>query len=308
MTKKSIIDSLKLLCSEDEIIVNSELNKFSEYAPIAEYIENLKINVKPETATTELIRYLLKDIIEGKVGSEVNYEGSFIDIIISEKGVGNPICLELKPLFKFDKKKNILKQEDFKYEPHQIQIQKYLRKERVEYVILTNINKAYIFSRVALIDFKPFVEFTLAEIFDDYLIYENLWDAVRRYEDNLTLSELDNEFFIDLKKWYHELSLIKFKPNNNISKEEMIVLFLNKFIFIKTLEDYGLVPYRFIQDEYERYVFKWKAKGYEIVFRQFFNEIEEFFEMYYDTELFTSNFWTFIEETDNNINQFQNVF
>ncbi len=307
MTKKEIIESLKNLCQNDSISIGLDLFEKSAYPPIREYLEHLTINVKPETAASELLRHLLHDLIGGRVGSEVNYEGSFIDFIIRESS-SNPLCLELKPLFKIDKKKNTLNQIDFKYQPHQQQIQKYLRHERVEYVILTNINKTYIFSRAALLDFKPFIETTLHEIFEDYLLYENFWDTVRRYEDNLTLAELGNEFFRDLKKWYEQLSVVKFKENGHISKDEMIVLFLNKFIFIKTLEDYGLVPYRFIQDEYERYVFKWKAKGYEIVFKHFFHEIEQFFEMYYDTELFNTNFWAFIEEGEANIDNFQQVF
>ncbi|MDQ1265163.1 MAG: hypothetical protein QG635_313 [Bacteroidota bacterium] len=309
MTNKEIINSLKNLSGRDSINIDDIYSlEESQYGPIKEYLFHLSINMKPESAAAELMRFLLNDLIGGQVGSEVNFEGDFIDFVIREQGICNPICVELKPLFKVDKNKNLLRQYDMAYMSHQTQIQKYLRHKQVEYVILTNVHKAYIFSRAALIDFKPFKETTLHEIFEEFLLYENLWDTVRRYEDDLKLTELDTEFFQDLKKWYSFFENVRFKENGNISKEEMVVLFLNKFIFIKTLEDYGLVPYRFIQDEYERFVFKWRAKGFGIVFSHFFKEMEDFFRMYYDTELFNSNFWDFIDIEKGNLYTFQQVF
>jgi len=311
--KNHILEELKKITAIDEIHIDSfDLNEY-KFSPIKEYIENLKFGVKRETAASDLLKQLLDNIIGDetkgrKANTEVNIEGSFIDYVVREAGSSNPICIELKPLFRLDSKKENLKQDKVRIHDHKDQIQKYLRYKQVEYIILTNLNHAYIFNRNAILDYKPIIETTLSDIFEQYLSHESLWDTIRRYEDNITLFDLDKLFFADLKKWYEELSKIELKENGSVSKEEMIVLFLNKFIFIKTLEDYGLIPYHFIQDEYKRYIYKWEAKGNEIIFKHFFDEIEEFFEMYYDTELFTSNFWDFVDKKDNNIDDFKNAF
>jgi len=41
---------------------------------------------------------------------------------------------------------------------------------------------------------------------------------------------------------------------------ESIILLINKLIFARTIEDFGLVPYRFTQDEYARQTHRWEAK------------------------------------------------
>ena len=308
MKKNEIIKSISELCLTDSIQLDTLLAKDYLYTPINRYIGLMSNRVKPETATTELTNQLMKDVFEGTVRPEVNIDGDFIDFIVEDKGSSNPVLIELKPLFKINNAKNELIQQDLKYSAHQKQIQKYLSKYRVEYVILTNINQVYIFNRTALIDFKPFKEITFPELLTDYLITENLWDVLRKHEESVTSSTLDTEFFIDLKKWFEEFKYVEFIENDNLSKEEIKVLFLNKFIFIKTLEDYGLIPYRFIQDQFEDYANRWVAKGNYQIFRHFFAEMEDFFEIHYDTELFSTNFWDFIEKDEKNLDNFRRVF
>ncbi|MCX6148470.1 MAG: hypothetical protein NTW25_14650 [Candidatus Kapabacteria bacterium] len=310
---KDILDALKAFCLNDKLTINSDMfspdneNKF-EYYPVNEYLSHITSGVKPETATSILFRHLLTDLKVGKISEEVNLNNSFIDFIIKETGISNPICIELKPLYRIDKKKNTLSKIDFTYTNHKEQIQKYLTNQRVEYVVLTNIDKAFIFNKNAIFDFKPSFETTFAQIFEDYLVYGNLWNTIKRFDDQIKFHSLDDEFFKDLKNWHNELIKVNYKPDNILSNEEIIVLFLNKFIFIRTLEDYGLIPYRYIQETYQNIESFWSPKGYNIVFKRFFDTIEDFFEMYYDTELFTSNFWNFVEESENNIRQFKTVF
>lgn len=316
MEKKEIIKALKEFSEKDTIDLSAQLLFKSEYEIINEYIKNLSARIKPESAATELLNTLLGDITETNVTKEVNLENSFIDFVIREPGNTNPVCIELKPLFRISRTRNLLYKEKLNYLSYKEQIQKYLRKKGVEYVILTNIEDVYIFNRNAIIDFKPFnvdseenkKPAKLTEIFEAYLNNRSFWDTIRKYEDDIQLGDLDIEFFEDLKKWYSHFDYINFLDDCNFSKEELVVLFINKFIFIKTLEDFGLIPYRFVQDEYERYVLKWKAKGYAVVFRQFFREIENFFEMYYNTELFNSNFFDYIDLDKKNIQIFKETF
>ena len=310
MDKRIIINSLKRLC-DIESISTDEANKIDfGFEPINTYVEHLQVKVKPETAATQLITSLLNELFSGKLIPEVNLKGDFVDFIVKENNkIGNPICIELKPLFKHSSNKKTLRQDELKYQMHQSQIQKYLKNQSIEYVILTNIHKAYIFNRSAIIDFKPFYETTLYDIFDTYINNDNLWDTVRRYEDDKIEYNLDDDFFQDLKKWFAEFDNVKFNKHPKLSEEEIKVLFLNKFIFIKTLEDYGLIPYRHIQDEFEHFLNKWITKGNDLVFKYFFSNLEDFFEIYYDTELFTANFWDFVDSSDElNVNRFQNAF
>jgi len=307
MNKQNIIQSLQKLCSLESIPIDSIRELLFEFKPIQEYLENLKYRSKPENAANELLREIFVNTTGTQVITEVGYGRDFIDYVIHENS-GNPVLIELKPLFRRNPKNTALVKAPFKFESHQEQIQKYLRHKNVEYVILTNLHQAYIFSREAIIEFAPFAQTTLAEILEGYLLYDNFWDTVRRYEDQQPKPDLDTQFFESLKRWIEKLSSVDFKPNIPFSKEELTVLFLNKFIFIKTLEDYGSIPYRFIQDKYKSIANEWEPKGFGIVFGNFFSQIENFFQVYYDTELFKSNFWDFIDPQKHNIETFKTAF
>ncbi len=307
MNKQDIIQSLQKLCSLESIPIDSIGELLFEFKPIQEYLENLKYRSKPENAANELLRHIFTNTSGAQVVTEVGYGRDFIDYVIRENS-GNPVLIELKPFFRMNPKRTSLIKAPFKFESHQEQIQKYLRHKNVEYVILTNLHQAYIFSREAIIEFAPFAQTTLSEILEGYLLYDNFWDTVRRFEDQQPKPDLDTQFFESLKKWIEKLSIVEFKPGIAFSKEELMVLFLNKFIFIKTLEDYGSIPYHFIQDKYNKIVNEWEPKGFGIVFKNFFSQIEEFFQVYYDTELFKSNFWDFIDPQKHNIETFKTAF
>ena len=156
----------------------------------------------------------------------------------------------------------------------------------------------------------------MIEILKDYLQTNNFWDTIRRLDDKIIKSELENEFFKDLKKWYYNFNQINFEIFDHKSKEELIVLFLNKIVFIRTLEDYGLIPYKFIEEKYFQAKEHWEIKGRKIVFDNFFNEIENWFYTYYDTELFKVKIWDYIKKDvitrenlkEPNLEPFQNIF
>ncbi len=136
----------------------------------------------------------------------------------------------MKPLFKRNQKKLTLNK--FKYQPHKDQVQKYLKEN--EYLILTNLDTTYLFNRDAIIDYEPFYELKFIDLLTQFLTIDNLWDTVRRLDDKKIKPELESEFFTDLKKWYKHFDTVAFDLKDGFSKEELIVLFLNKIIFIKT--------------------------------------------------------------------------
>ncbi len=304
---QTIIADLEKLSVTESIDVAGffDFTQDFNYEPIKHYIETLKNQTKPETAASELFRKVVEDVLRIKSFSEVNIGSGFIDFALKES-VGNPILIELKPFFRLVKNGTQLKIEELDYTHHQAQILKYLKHN--EYVILTNLSTAFIFSRNAIIEFEPFQTLNFTDLLKRFLQYENLWDTIKRIEDQNIKVDLDKTFFEDLKNWYNEFKKIKFIENDKFTKEEIIVLLLNKIIFIKTLEDFGLVQFKHLADEYYNKKDKWEAKGSERILTTFFNELEEYFDYFYDTELFKTKFWDFIDKDKKNLEDFQHVF
>ena len=58
--------------------------------------------------------------------------------------------------------------------------------------------------------------------------------------------ELNKEFFKDLKKWVGELSKVQFEGDEK-TKLELIITLINKFIFIQTLDDHGVIKFNWIK-------------------------------------------------------------
>jgi hypothetical protein len=306
-----IIEELEKLNSYQELSIEKldELIKDFSYPEIRHFLLSFKIGTKPEHASQELLKSIVLDAMAREGFSEVKVKGGFIDFAIQETVI-NPILIELKP--GFEKILNdsghvmTVKAKPLDYEKHDKQIQKYLTSN--DFVILTNLNDAYLFNRDSIINFKPFYEIKFTELIRMFLDCDNLWDTVRRLEDQFVKPELEAYFFSDLNKWFDELSKIKFEERNGFNKNELIVLFINKIIFAKTLEDFGLIPYKFISDEYFQKHTKWGIKGIYKILDNFFTEFEEWFWEYYDTDLFRTKIWDYIEKSKENLEKFERVF
>ncbi len=309
MKKKEILAELKRLIYVDKVDASSLDNmvKF-KYDPINEYLLRVALKSKPEAAVSDLLAEVIKDIIEINVMKERNLEGGFVDIVLESKDFGNPILLELKPFLRLNKKNMMMRPDRLHYKSYMTQIQRCLKEKHVEYMILTNLNDAYIFNREAVLDFRAFAGMKLPELFERFLETGNLWDTISRIEDETEKRELDKEFFENLQHWYNTLEVIEIEEKNGYSKQELIVLLMNKVIFIKTLEDFGLIKYSFLKSNYQSTVGDWAPKGYSYVFDVFFKNVEFFFEQYYDTGLFKFNFWDYVKKSEANIHRFKNVF
>lgn len=311
-----MVKSPKNIIKELENLVNSEkipsIGLFAEeqlfkYEPINHYIKAISIGSKPETASHELFRELVKDILKRESFSEVNVGSGFVDFALRETN-GNPILIELKPLFKLYKSKELLKPETLDIKEHEGQIQKYLQRNQYDYIILTNLNEAFLFNRDARIKYEPFEKIPFTELLTRFFEYDNVWDTVRRIEDQQEKVDLDESFFEDLKKWYNEFKEVKTIKNDKFSNEELIVLLLNKIFFIKTLDDLALIQFNHLVDEYLNKKSKWEAKGSSKILSVFFNELEEYFDDFYDTELFKHRFWNYVDQSKENTDKFMNIF
>lgn len=272
------------------------------YEPIIDFLRHLPI-MKPETAAGELVQSLATDLLDKKMLKELTVKKGFADFAF-EEDIDNPVVIELKTLFHRAGEKFV--QEKYILAHNKTQVQKYLTDN--QYVILTNLNDCYLFNREAMVDYEPFIHLSFAEFLRRFITTDNLWDTARRLEDDRVKPDLEKVFFDDLKNWYEELQVIEFDESDGYTKEESIVLLLNKIIFIKTLEDHALIPFKYLEDLFTSLWAKWEIKGEEKFFRYFFTEIENWFWDFYDTELFNTSFYDKLIKTRENLRRFKTAF
>ena len=271
------------------------------------YIESIGV-AKPEFLLSEFLFRPILEILGLEWAPEIKLGNGWVDFLV-KTGATNPVAIELKPMHKVSKVKDGVKIKSVSLESvyNQMraekdnQIVRYLKEAEVDYVILTNLVDVYYFSREAVYDFKPFHRESFVDFAEDVAEIRDLWEVVRRKEDRLPQYDLDEKFFNDLKGWYITLERVRWKTGN---PSESIVHLLNKFIFIKTLEDHGLIPFRFLHDAFTSAENKWSPRGPKKVLTEFFKEIDEWFYTYYDTELFKSSPLDALEESDENMRSF----
>jgi hypothetical protein len=254
----------------------------SNYAPIQKYVLDLKNAVKPETAAEDLFTALCTDVLQLHPTRQVGRREGWVDFMLPEPK-GEPIPLELKPLFQRDGP-DALWRDDANPRNHLVQVKKYLRDS--EYLVLTDLRTAWFFgARDFFFENKAFAELPFADFLARCREARSMLDTIRRIEDTAEKPELEQQFFDDLKIWFNEFDKVKWTPPEQAA--ESIILLINKLIFARTIEDYGLVQYRFTQDEYSRYVKLWEPKGAHRVVPKFLEFFEDFFDEYYDTEIFS---------------------
>jgi len=312
----SILEDLKLL-TEKPVIKPGELDNISSLLKSEsskQYIESLCAGSKPEVALREtllagkspLAKFLFGELYpETKIGwDEIR---GFVDYTIVDKSTGRIIQLELKALFEAAFEGGVktrvlkaLKQVSLEPDRYKEQIQKYIREGGAQYVILTNLKEWYFYSKMSYPEVKPFAKLSLNEFLQRYESIGNIFEFIVRLEGESVKEGLDERFFEDLKKWVDKLSQVEFETDDK-TKLELIVNLINKFIFIQTLDDYGVVGFNWIRNTWKRFEELWKIKGEGEVVKRFLSEVDEWFYSYYDTELFKSNILNYIKNTPENI-------
>ena len=242
----------------------------SDYEPIHKYALDLKNGAKPETAAEDLFTALCKDVLGFQPTRQVGVAEGFVDFMLPER-MGEPMQLELKPLFLRDGL-DALWRSDANPKNHVAQVKKYLRDH--EYLTLTDLRTAWFFSaRDFYFEDKPFAEMPFADFLNRCRETRSVLDTLRRVEDTAEKPELERQFFEDLNIWFNEFDKVKWTPTEQAA--ESIILLINKLIFARTIEDFGLVPYRFTQDEYVRQTHRWEAKGAHRIVPKFLDEFEK---------------------------------
>lgn len=301
MDKPAIIQALRTLVAQREIQDLPLLPKpagVAEYEPITKYLRDLKQTSKPESAAEDLFRSLMKDLLGLDSQPQMRTGTGFVDFAVSDPLHVRPLLFELKSLFEvYDP--TTLRSHKLEPSKHLDQIVNYLREN--EYVVLTDLRDAYLYdARDTFVEHEPFACVSFPDLLERAVQASSLIEVIRRTEDEIEKPELDRVFFEDLQLWFNRFSSIKFVDDR---AAEWVILLINKLIFAKTLEDFGLVPYRFIQDEYENQKERWTAKGAFSILRAFFRNFEEFFDDHYDTELFEARFWDQLDKAPDNLDR-----
>ncbi len=296
MNPKEILSELRRLVDHLEIEVTPLLPDSgfkSAYDPIITYLNQLQIGTKPETAAEGLFRPLAEVFFNAPVVPQVGLGSGFVDFKLDAKEESS-VVIELKPLFN-SFSAELLKSHRLEPASHTQQIEKYLRHS--EYLILTDLRDAYLYSaRDVWQNLKPFAKLSFADLLERALEKRSLLDVIRDAEDGEVRPDLDRAFFEQLQDWFRAFAPIRFK--DQCKHDELVIQLLNQLIFAKTMEDYSLVRYRHLQDEFERAKERWQAKGPYRIVEQFLTDFERFFEDYYDTELFERSIWKELDSTD----------
>jgi hypothetical protein len=276
-----------------------DLRPLSPYPPIGKYLLDLKQGAKPETAAEDLFTALCKDVLGFEPTRQVGLREGFVDFMLPEP-MGEPLPLELKPLFQRDGP-DALWRSDANPKNHVAQVKKYLRDN--EYLILTDLRTAWVFSaRDFYFEDQAFAELPFADFLARCRETRSVLDTLRRLEDTAEKPELEQQFFEDLRTWFNEFDKVRWSPPELAA--ESIILLINKLIFARTLEDYGLVQYRFTQGEYARFTRLWEPKGAHRVIPKFLDSFEGFFDEYYDTEIFSTRVWDRLDKDPDNLKRF----
>ena len=296
MNPEEILAELRRLVDHLEIEVTPLLPDSgfkSAYDPINLYLAQLQKGTKPETAAEGLFRPLAEVFFNAPVVPQIGLGSGFVDFKLDAKEESS-VVIELKPLFQAYSAE-LLKSRRLEPASHTQQIEKYLKHS--EYLILTDLRDAYLFSaRDVWQKLVPFKKIPFADLLESAHARRSLLDVIRDAEDGEVRPDLDRAFFKDLQDWFRAFEPVRFKDETK--HDELVIQLLNQLIFAKTMEDYSLVRYRQLQDDWENAKERWSAKGSHRIVWQFLKDFEEFFEDYYDTELFERSIWNELDSAD----------
>jgi len=313
---KLILEDLRFLFTKEEIRqgeIDDVLNNLKS-DEVKSYIQKLRYGSKPEAALRESFfagNSVLSKYFFGEVVPEVHVRDGFVDYLIKDE-MGRGIMLELKPLFEADVEydkagKPVLKRlRQVKIVPksHQEQILKYIQEGEAQFVVLTNLKEWFFYSKeLTPKEVKPFCSISLFEFKKEYDVIGNLRDYLERKELESIRYELDKRFLESLKAWVEKLSEVEFTVDDK-RKLELIIGLINKFIFVQTLDDYGVIEFNWIRKRWNHHERMWQRKSKVIVLEKFFDELDEWFNKYYDTELFREKILQYIKREPENMDKF----
>lgn len=311
----SIISDIRSILDEERIDPGEieDLNLESE--EVSNFLKDLRNDAEPEySLRDELLagRAILGRFLFGEKMPETPITKPDDDESVGKIDYqlrDHPILVELKPLYgKYKKGDGIeyLRQTDLDWKDHQEQIERYVKGE-YEYLVFTNLKDWYFFSsrHNGPINDEPLS-------FDEFLDqleanHNHLPTFLERFDKQSQKGELDEKFFKSLENWVSALEDVEFKDDVKPSqKTEKIINFVNKFIFIRTLDDYGVIDLSWIEKEWESTEDSWSTVGDDVVLEEFLSKVNRWFYSHYDTDLFPprETLLDYVKEDEDNLNKF----
>ena len=278
---------------------------------------------------TPLFKWIFGEVILTETHGAVARARS-VDNVAEFLGYGR-IGIEIKPFFQATLNKRThsisFKKIDLEKRSNEKavmkQIKKYLFSSNIakEYVVLTNIDSFYIYSKSSVINQKedecfPFLKVSLEDFLANFRKIGSLPEYINRVEESQPKLPLDKIFLKDLAIWAKKITALKF--SNNISenkKFEFAVNLINRFVFIQTLDLYWVIERDSLNTKWQnQIVYAKKKKNIKKFLIRFLTDIFEFFWDFYDTELFEigeqgqHGVIQFLQTLDQNIENLYNFF
>ncbi|SFE82323.1 hypothetical protein [Thermoflexibacter ruber] len=247
-----------------------ELIDSLSYTPLKQYLLCLKVGVKPDDATSILLKRLTEDFFGKMPLTEVRLKSSIAENAIQEL-VNQAVLLIAKPFYKVNKNEKgeviSLKAENLSIENYEQSIINYLSDNEV--IIFTNFRKVFIFDKEAIEEFQAIQQLDFAQFLCLSAEKNSLAGLVqswqKEYENTYISRQLDKTF----KKFLQEES------QSDLAQ---------RFIFIKHLENCNLLPTHFLKNLYAANLQLWDTLGEEAVGKHFLQTINDFIASYYTFE------------------------
>ncbi len=298
------VEDLRLLTSRSEIPLTEleELKKELRTNDFRDFINSVAAGSKPEAALRDKLLYtgsVLVKTLFGETYPEKRVNG-FVDLISKDER-GLKVLVEFKPLFKLEKdalKKvdltSIINAQDVKE-----QVLRYLLSEESRFVILTNLEDVYCYStkgHLSVNRLKPFYHSKFDEFLEEFPKIGDLWEFLERKESEIDKGDLDDRFLKSLDTWANLLLRVEFESDDS---KRIVIHLINKLIFIQTLEDYGVINIHWLRKKWDS-LREYLPKGEKHFVKRFLRWVDDFFYLYYDTELFQDGLIEKVKDTDEN--------
>lgn len=307
---ESIVSDLQKIFERDQIELDELRDLNLESSLVLEYLDDLRNGSEPEPALKDKLvtsASVLARAIFGRMSPEIRIENGIVDYRLQAEGM--PILLEIKPPFEaYERDRDIqrIDKRRLNWRNHKEQIERY-RGEN-EYLVFTNLDEWVFFSKRQS---EPIAELQFDEVYDDLQTIGELRDYLERVEGRAERGDLDESFFEGLDSWRESLHELEFKDDvSEREQTESVITFINKFIFIQTLDDHFVVNFNWIEKRWNQITRDWEHIGGEKVLKKFLNEVNDWYFAYYDTELFDEDEIDFIEllaEDEENISEFYKI-
>jgi len=128
-------------------------------------------------------------------------------------------------------------------------------------------------------------------------------DYLIRLSHQQSKPDLDDKFLESLESWVDKLLSTEYAVDvDDSDRIDEVVNFINKFIFIQTLDDYSVVEFNWIKNTWEYNRRRWSNYNKRKFAESFIADVREWFYKHYDTELFRHEVIQHIP--DRNIDEF----